>query len=144
MRRVLIVSIVAVVLAGGAAAWWLTRDAAPPPLSVDDVSQQESLGPTTTGLDGAWTVGKDSDSQAGLRIVEDRFRGTPGQHRRRPDMAVTGDLSVAGSTVSSGSFRVDLSKIRFTDDPGLSVANRSKYLQTRVARDRSVPERPSN
>lgn len=75
MRRVVIVSIVVVALAGGGAAWWLTRDTAPPPLSVDDVGQQESSGPMTTGLDGSWTVEKGSDSQAGLRIVEDRFGG---------------------------------------------------------------------
>lgn len=140
MRRALIVSILVVVLAGGATAWWLTRDTAPPPMSVDDVSQRESTGPTTTDLDGWWTVEKGSGSQAGLRIVEDRFGGLPDNTAVGRTPSVTGELSIAGTTVSSGSFRVDLSKIRFTDDPGLSVANRSKYLQTKSLETDRFPD----
>jgi polyisoprenoid-binding protein YceI len=143
MRRVLIVSSIVVVLAGGAAAWWLTRDTAPPPLSVDDVGQQEpagSAGPAVTGLDGSWTVERGSDSQAGLRIVEDRFGGLRDNTAVGRTSAVTGEMTVAGTTVSSASFRVDLSKIRFTDDPGLSVADRSKYLQTKSLETDRFPD----
>ncbi len=140
MRRIVIVSLVVLVLVGGAAAWWLTRDAAPPPLSVDDVGQQGSADIATTDLDGSWTVEQGSDSQAGLRIVEDRFGGLRDNTAVGRTSSVTGELSVAGATVSSGSFRVDLSKIRFTDDPGLSVANRSKYLQTKSLETDRFPD----
>jgi hypothetical protein len=85
MRKALIVSIVVVVLAGGVTAWWLTRDTAPPPMSVDDVSQKESTGPTTSDLDGTWTVEQGSDSQAGLRIVEAPCSCTRHGHPKVPE-----------------------------------------------------------
>lgn len=132
MRRVVIASLVIVALVAAGAAWWLTRDTAPPPLSVDDVAQ---TGPApSTGvldLDGSWRVAPGSASQAGLRITEDRFGGLQDNIAVGRTSAVTGSLSLTGTTVSSGSFTVDLSAIEFTDDPGLSVAKRSEYLRTK-------------
>ena len=133
--------VVFVVMAAGAA-WWLGRDTAPPPMSVDDVAASAG-GPSsggTTSLDGTWTVDPASESQAGLRIVEDRFGGLRDNTAVGRTPAVTGSLTVDGTTVAAGSFTADLSKIEFSDDPGLPVASRSTYLRTKSLETDRFPD----
>lgn len=142
MRRVVIVCSVVVVALVAGGGWWFTRDTAPPPMSVDDVAASGSggsAGAGSAGLDGTWSVAKGSDSQAGLRIVEDRFGGLRDNTAVGRTTAVTGSAIAEGRTVSKASFTVDLSKVRFSDDPGLDVANRSTYLRTKSLETDTYP-----
>lgn len=144
MRRVLIICSVVIVALVGGAIWWTGRDTAPPPMSVDDVGSSASTDGSTSGatadLDGRWTVVAGPDSQAGLRIVEDRFGGLGDNTAVGRTNDVTGGLELDGTTVASGSFTVDLSAIEFTDDPGIPVANRSEYLRTKTLETDRFPD----
>ena len=132
MRRWMVVLtgvVVVVVVAVGAGL--VLRDDAPPPLSIDDIAAGDG-GSTSAGLEGQWTIAANSDSQAGLRIVEDRFGGLDDNTAVGRTPAVSGELTVGGDKVTAGMFRIDLSELEFTDDPGISVANRSEYLRTKA------------
>lgn len=141
-RRVVIgVVAVALVAGGGAAAlWWTSRADPPPALSVDDGTAAASDAPAATDLDGRWTVATDGGSQAGLRIDEKRFGGLSDNTAVGRSAAVSGSIDLRGTTVPRAAFRVDLSKLAFSDDPGLPVAKRSKYLRTRSLETDRFPD----
>jgi polyisoprenoid-binding protein YceI len=71
-----------------------------------------SGGSAAASLDGAWTVA--SGSQAGYRVKEVLFGQSTEAVGRTT--AVTGQLSVSGSQVESGSFTVDLTKVTSDQD----------------------------
>lgn len=148
MQRRTIVIVTALVLGAvlAGAGWWFTRDTAPPPLSVDGVSADGSDSTDGSGsgaaadLDGTWTVASGPDTQAGLRIEEDRFGGLADNTAVGRTGAVTGELTVADRTITDGQFAVDLSTIEFTDDPGIPVASRSEYLRTKALETDRFPD----
>ncbi|MDQ1468364.1 MAG: hypothetical protein QOH10_2779 [Actinomycetota bacterium] len=83
----------------------------PPPLSITDTSTTTAPGalPTAapTSLDGTWTV--TAGSTAGYRVKETLF-GQSGTAVGRTT-AVTGHVTLAGATVGTASFSVDLTKV---------------------------------
>jgi polyisoprenoid-binding protein YceI len=80
-------------------------------------------------LDGTWTVG--SGSQAGYRVQEVLF-GQDTEAVGRTN-AVTGELTVAGSQVSSGSFTVDLTQVTSDEE------RRDSQFQGRIMETASYP-----
>jgi polyisoprenoid-binding protein YceI len=76
-----------------------------------DVATQQASAATTSGsagsLDGTWTAG--SGSQAGYRVKE-VLLGQDTEAVGRTT-AITGQLTVSGTQVRSGSFSVDLTKV---------------------------------
>jgi polyisoprenoid-binding protein YceI len=89
-------------------------------------TEQEATDSTSpsagASLDGTWTV--DSGSQAGYRVREVLF-GQRAEAVGRTT-AVTGQITVSGSQVESGSFTVDLTKV--TSDEG----RRDSQFQGRI------------
>jgi polyisoprenoid-binding protein YceI len=79
-------------------------------------TEQEAADTTSDGasasLDGTWTV--DSGSQAGYRVKEVLLGQSTEAVGRTT--AVTGQLTVSGSQVESGSFTVDLTKVTSDED----------------------------
>lgn len=136
--------VVAVLLVGGVGVWWFVlRDDPPAELSVDsgsDSSSKPTTGTTPATLDGTWTVQADGDSQAGFRITESFAGGLADHEAVGRSSAVTGSVEVSGTTVTDGSFTVDLTAIEFTDDPGLPVANRVRAMQQRGLETARFPE----
>lgn len=145
-RRVVVGVVLAVVALVGAVGfvWWRSQSEPPPALSVDGVpdgatpAAADSAAPAD--LDGRWTVESGSGSQAGLRIREERFGGLADNTAVGRSTAVTGSMDMQGTQVQAASFRVDLSKLAFSDDPGLPVAQRSEYLRTRSLETDRFPD----
>jgi len=87
-------------------------DDAPEQLSVGTTTAPEAVSGESASADGAWKVG--SESQAGYRVKEVLFGqdveavGQTGQ--------VTGDLSIAGASVSEGSFTVDMASVKSDEE----------------------------
>ncbi len=88
---------------------------APPPLTFSSVpadSGSASSDPLVGGVEGTWTA---SDSSvAGYRVKEVLF-GQDNEAAGRTN-AVTGDLTIAGATVNTAKFTVDMTKV--TSDSG--------------------------
>lgn len=143
MLKKLLVPIVAVVVVLGGAFWWFVlRDDAPEKLSVgsDDDTTQTTAGEALETLDGVWTIADDGESTAGFRITESFASGLADHEAVGRSTGVTGTFTIAGSTVTEGSFTVDLTAIEFTDDPGIPVANRARALQDRGLQTSQFPE----
>ncbi len=64
-------------------------------------------------LDGTWTVA--SDSEAGYRVVEDLGSVLDFEATGRTSQ-VTGSIDVAGTSITAGSFEVDVASITSDDD----------------------------
>ena len=84
---------------------------------------------TGVSLDGTWTVG--SGSQAGYRVKEVLF-GQDTEAVGRTS-AVTGELTLSGSEVSSGSFTVDLTQVTSDEE------RRDSQFQGRIMETASYP-----
>jgi polyisoprenoid-binding protein YceI len=82
-----------------------------------------------TSLDGGWTVG--SGSQAGYRVQEVLF-GQDTEAVGRTS-AVTGELTVTGSQVESGSFTVDLTQVTSDEE------RRDSQFQGRIMETATYP-----
>ena len=134
IKKVLGLVLVAVVVVGGALWWFVLRDDPPAELSVDDTTPSASQ--TTTGtapasLDGTWTV-LAGDTTAGFRIDESFASGLADHTAVGRSGEVSGSMTVDGTSISKGSFTVDLTQLSFSDDiPGMSVANRARAMQSR-------------
>ena len=115
-RILLAGAVLALVLAvGGPFAYInLFQADAPERLGVATATTAEAASGVATGaaLDGTWTVG--SGSQAGYR-VEEVLLGQNVEAVGRTS-AVTGELTVAGTQVTGGSFTVDLAQVTSDDD----------------------------
>jgi polyisoprenoid-binding protein YceI len=129
------VVVVLLLLVGGAVWWWLSDDP-PEELSVDDVVGDEPAGSDDSGateagdLDGTWSVVEGAESQAGLRISEQLANGLADHEAVGRTPNVTGEVVVAGTEVTTGSFTVDLTALEWSDSPpGLSVGNRSNAIR---------------
>lgn len=112
-RLVLAGAVLALVLAVGGPFAYINfvQEDAPERLGVATAT---TSGDTATGasLDGTWTVA--SGSQAGYR-VEEVLLGQNVEAVGRTS-AVTGELTVSGTEVSSGSFSVDLTQVTSDED----------------------------
>jgi polyisoprenoid-binding protein YceI len=112
-KRWLVVGIVAalVVVVGGPFIYFhFIQGPAAPPLAISDtVPTDASATPTTaiTNLDGTWKVA--SGSQVGYRVKETLFGQSATAVGRTT--AVTGQFALAGSTVATASFTVDMTKV---------------------------------
>jgi polyisoprenoid-binding protein YceI len=83
-------------------------DDAPEQLSVGAPASPAAAAGEAAPADGAWKVG--SGSQAGYRVKEVLF-GQDVEAVGRTDR-VTGELTISGSTVSEGSFTVDMASVK--------------------------------
>ncbi|MFI0448810.1 YceI family protein [Actinomadura sp. 6N118] len=110
-RWTLIGAITAVVLVVGGPFVYINfiQSDAPERLSVS--SGATASGPATS-VDGTWKAG--SGSQAGYRVKEVLFGQKVEGVGRTSD--VTGDLTLSGSKVATGSFTVDLSAVKSDED----------------------------
>jgi polyisoprenoid-binding protein YceI len=112
--RWLVLAVVAVAVLAVAGPWIyinLIEGDAPDELSLDDVTTTTSAGTQTTvagaGIEGAWEV--TAGSQAGYRVQEVLFGQDATAVGRTED--VTGTLTIAGRSVTAGSFTVDLTTV---------------------------------
>lgn len=81
-----------------------------PPLTLPTVTTVAGASPTSSGpvvIEGAWNVS--ADSTAGYRIKETLFGQSNTAVGRTT--AVNGSMTISGTTVSAGSFTVDLTKV---------------------------------
>ncbi|MEA3055498.1 MAG: hypothetical protein QOD30_930 [Actinomycetota bacterium] len=90
---------------------WIEGDP-PARLSLDDATTSTSTtaaaaGTTRSGIDGTWTVA--TGSQAGYRVKEVLFGQDAEAVGRTKD--VTGTMTIAGTSVTEGSFTVDLTTV---------------------------------
>jgi polyisoprenoid-binding protein YceI len=131
-RRVLVAAaVVAVVLAvGGPFAYinYLQGDA-PERLAAATATTGGATAEAAASLDGTWTAG--SGSQAGYRVKEVLF-GQDTEAVGRTS-AITGELTLSGSEVSSGSFTVDLTQVSSDEE------RRDNQFQGRIMETASYP-----
>jgi polyisoprenoid-binding protein YceI len=114
-RRWTLVSalVVIVVVVGGLFAIHLIQGDGDPPLTLDDATTTTVAGATTVpttalqSLDGTWKIV--SGSTAGYRVKETLFGQSATAVGRTT--AVTGEFTLAGTTVSTASFSVDLTQV---------------------------------
>lgn len=114
-RLVLAGAVLALVLAVGGPFAYINfvQEDAPERLGVATATSGADTGaPTGASLDGTWSVA--GGSQAGYR-VEEVLLGQNVEAVGRTS-AVTGELTVSGTEVQSGSFSVDLTQVTSDDD----------------------------
>ena len=132
-RRVLVAAaVVAVVLAVAGPFVYINYLQGDAPGRLEAAATATSGGATAdTGvsLDGTWTAG--SGSQAGYRVKEVLF-GQDTEAVGRTS-AVTGELTLSGSEVSSGSFTVDLTQVTSDED------RRDSQFQGRIMETATYP-----
>jgi polyisoprenoid-binding protein YceI len=147
MKKV-VVAVVAVAVVAAAGFWFFVlRDDPPDELSLSetDAGADGTGGESETGggsveVDGTWMVVSGDPTAAGLRIDETFLSGIDHTAVGRTS-EVTGSLTIAGATVTEGSFTADLTALSFSDaPPGLDVGNRSRALQTRGLETDLFPE----
>jgi polyisoprenoid-binding protein YceI len=120
--RILLVAVVLGAVAVTAGTWiyiHVLRDEAPDRLALDAGASEAASTSTTaaaaapnpaaasSGVDGTWKVG--SPSQAGYRVNEVLFGQSAAAVGRTSD--VTGTITIAGTSVSAGSFSVDMTTV---------------------------------
>jgi polyisoprenoid-binding protein YceI len=130
-RLVLAGAVLALVLAVGGPFAYINfvQDDAPGRLGVATATTGGGSAATGASLDGTWTVA--SGSQAGYRVKE-VLLGQSAEAVGRTS-AVTGELAVSGTEVSSGSFSVDLTQVASDE------ARRDDAFQGRVMETASYP-----
>ena len=150
MIKKLIAAVAVVLVLGGVAFYFLViKDDPAPELSIDTPAGS-SDGPTTTAadagstvsVDGAWKIDTTAtDNAVGLRIKE-KFIGGAAEHTAVGRTAtVTGDITIAGTKVTAGSFTANLADLEFTDSPpGLNVASRKKAIANAGLETATFPE----
>jgi polyisoprenoid-binding protein YceI len=115
-KRWIIIGVVAavVVIGGGLLAINLIQGEGDAPLTFDDITTTVASGGTTspptsalTSLDGTWNVA--SGSTAGYRVKETLVGQSTDATGRTT--AVTGEFTLAGTTVSTASFSVDMTQV---------------------------------
>ena len=85
---------------------------------------------TPASIDGTWTVRSEEPTQAGMRIKESFLSGLADHTAVGRTSDVEGSLTIEGTSVTEGSFTVNLASLEFTDTPaGLDVANRSNAMK---------------
>ncbi|MCB1038505.1 MAG: YceI family protein [Acidimicrobiales bacterium] len=133
LKKLAIAAVAVLVVVGGAFWWFVLRDDAPEELSLEGRSTDttEAATPAPDTYDGTWTVQTGGETTAGLRIDESFASGLADHTAVGRSDDVSGSFTVDGSTVSEGSFTVDLTTLTFTDDPGRSVAGRANAMKTR-------------
>jgi len=98
-------------------------------IATEQDTADTTVGDTSASLDGTWTVG--SGSQAGYRVKEVLVGQSTEAVGRTT--AVTGQLTVSGTQVESGSFTVDLTKVTSDED------RRDSQFQGRIMDTASYP-----
>ena len=142
LKKLAIAAVAVLVVVGGAFWWFVLRDDAPEELSLEGRSTDttEAATPAPDTYDGTWTVQTGGETTAGLRIDESFASGLANHTAVGRSDDVSGSFTVDGSTVSEGSFTVDLTTLTFTDDPGRSVAGRANAMKTRGLETEQFPE----
>lgn len=141
MKKLLGVLAVVIVVAGAVLYWFVIRDDAPEELALDSGSDTEQpTGEAPDSFDGTWTVQEEGDSQAGFRI-EEEFAGAIDHTAVGRSPEVTGEITIAGTQVTEGSFTVDLTALEFTDDPPTgSVGSRAGAMESQGLETSQFPE----
>jgi polyisoprenoid-binding protein YceI len=110
------------------------RDDAPPPLKLATVTTTKpdpatsSTTPTAASVDGSWTV---KSGTVGYRVTEVLFGQTADAAGRTN--AVTGDLTMNGTTAETASFTADLTTLKSDQ------ANRDNQVQGRILNTAQFP-----
>jgi polyisoprenoid-binding protein YceI len=130
MKKIILIVVAVVVVVGAVGVFLYLRDDAPDELSIDsgdDTDNPASESPDD--VDGRWVVVSEEPTQAGFRITEKFAGGTANNTAVGRTSTVTGDLIIAGTTVSEGQFVVDMTSIEYSDTPpGFDVGNRKRAL----------------
>lgn len=155
-KRVSVAALLACVLVvAGAGAWWFLHDDAPPEVDLDTAAKGVTTTSTATGdagassttggaasqsaaLDGTWKV--DTTSGAfdfesatgtfvGYRVQEQLARIGSNTAVGRTN-AVTGSMTIEGSTVTGAEFTVDLTKLKSNDSTGFRDGRVQQALDT--------------
>jgi polyisoprenoid-binding protein YceI len=142
MKKIILVVVALVVVVGAVGAFLYFRDDAPEELSLensDDTDNPASESPAE--IDGTWTVKSEDPTTAGFRITE-KFAGGAANHTAvGRTSSVTGDLTIAGTSVSEAEFTVDMTSLEYTDSPpGLDVGNRKRALENIGIETNKFPE----
>ena len=147
-KPVLIAVAVVVVLAvGGLIAYKASSRTTPRPSSASPRAPASTS--TTSGdgdgtpasIDGTWTVRSEEPTQAGMRIKESFLSGLADHTAVGRTSEVEGSLTIEGTSVTEGSFTVDLASLEFTDTPaGLDVANRSNAMKDAGLETNTFPD----
>jgi polyisoprenoid-binding protein YceI len=136
----IVVAVALVAVAGAGAAFWFGKSDSPAPvrLSGDSGSGSgsastlaSSAAGTSTGLAGTWKVQPSGRSFVGYRVTE-KLASLP----RRSDAvgrtaAVTGTMTISGSTVTAASVTADLTQLR-SDQQRRDNAIRLRGLETQA------------
>jgi polyisoprenoid-binding protein YceI len=110
------------------------KDDAPPPLKLSTVSTTKpdpatsSTAPSAASVDGSWTV---KSGTVGYRVTEVLFGQTADAAGRTN--AVTGDLTMNGTTAETASFTADLTTLKSDQ------ANRDNQVQGRIMNTAEFP-----
>jgi polyisoprenoid-binding protein YceI len=137
VRRLLLGLIAVLAVAGAAVYWFVLRDDAPPPAALPAASPAgtpASPNGTRGSPAGTWMVRDGPGVFAGYRIHE-LFGGDSLSRTavgRTP--AVTGSLTVAGSTVSAASVRADLTQLQSDQ------ARRDNYIRSHAIESATYPD----
>jgi polyisoprenoid-binding protein YceI len=129
--KIILGVLVVVIAAGGAGVWWFLRDDAPDPVSLEDAREQVSsttgggTGSTAAGdeIAGTWLIDTESGefdfesatgTFAGFRIQEE-LAGIGSTTAVGRTGAVTGSITIDGTTLTAADFDVDMRDITTND-----------------------------
>lgn len=111
---------------------WFTRDTSEPELRLSDDTEGTGEAVDVATLDGTWTVvaGSDDDpTVAGYRVKEVFAAGAREVTANGRTSDVTGELTVAGGSVTEGTFTVDMTTLT-SDEGRRDGAIKDRGLQT--------------
>ncbi|MGQ0823656.1 MAG: YceI family protein [Actinomycetota bacterium] len=135
VKRLIILALLAVVAAGAAFWWFVLRDDAPPRAQLRDRSSDTTVAATaSTGtagpaVAGAWSVQPDEEVFVGYRVTELYAGETIKNTAVGRTPAVTGTITITGTTVDAASFIADLTQL-VSDESRRDNRMRDRGLET--------------
>jgi polyisoprenoid-binding protein YceI len=131
--RLKVLSGIAIVVLGigFAGFWFVIRDDSPPAPEIDAALAETETGAIET-LDGAWVV--TSDSIVGYQVKEVFTAGLIENTARGQTNEVTGEIVIAGTTIDTAAFTVDVASISSGED------RRDSQMRGRIMEVDQFPE----
>lgn len=142
MKKIIVLVSVVVVAVLAFGVYSYLDDDAPDELSLGSNDRTDNpASESPADVDGTWVVKSEDPTTAGFRITEKFLGGTASNTAVGRTSEVTGELTVAGTTVPEGEFTVDLTSLEYTDSPpGLNVGNRKRALENLGLQTSQFPE----
>jgi polyisoprenoid-binding protein YceI len=137
VKRILVVVVIVIALGGFGFWYWFIRDTAPPPATL---TTRNTVQPAS-GPDGSYKVQEGKSTFAGFRIKENFTVGSHTAVVRTP--AVTGSLTLQGTTVNGVTITADLTQLQSEDTqpPGVpGLGGRLVSLQNEGLEIASFPD----